>query len=565
MISKSIKIFAITLLTGFSVQAFSQEENTNNFYKDSTGQLFVSPKTPVLLYMGTSNDPSKAVLLHGLNGKGNPLYWNGNGPQVMTHLNLYLGRKIKFELYADGIPPQTKIDVASNVSNRVLNNAIYVGGGAVIEITATDDESGLKSTYYSVNNKPYTKYTEPITFEIDGIYELKAYSTDELGNKEEEVSRKFIVDATPPTSTKEIKGDEYNDILSGKSTIWLNANDQFGVKEILYSIDSLDYQKYSVPLQTARLKQGDHVLHWYAIDLVNNKEPENEYKFYVDKTPPIVVEDIDGNTFMVGDREYSSGRSQLKIMAVDNKAGVKAIYYSLNSKEFKTYDKPVILSDIIGTLKVKTYAVDNVNNRSQSGANAESFTMPTIDITGPDVNYKIIGPSEKLRDTLWIGPTTKIQLTAFDKEAGLNHIDYSINQNEEKEYIEPFAITDNGFYSFNCTAYDNVENVNFLKFDIAVDNIPPEIYIHFSTQPFKYAVQEGESIPVFPSNVRIFLAATDNLSANITLVYSINNGKKQTYVKPISNLKAGLYTVTITATDGLKNIAETSKKFIIEH
>ena len=48
-----------------------------------------------------------------------------------------------------------------------------------------------------------------------------------------------------------------------------------------------------------------------------------------------------GNTYMVGGKEYSSGRSRLKVAAVDNKAGVKEVWFSINGAPFELYDKPV--------------------------------------------------------------------------------------------------------------------------------------------------------------------------------------------------------------------------------
>ncbi|MBP7170553.1 MAG: hypothetical protein KBA42_09720, partial [Bacteroidales bacterium] len=408
----------LVTLTGFTFGSFAQDAEKKTFYIDSTGNLYVPLSQPVQIYMGTEPDGSNAVLLKSINKISAPLTWNGSGPQLMSHLDLYKGRKILFELYADGIPPQTSINPKSqNILEQ--KDAIIIRGGSIIELNATDEAAGVDKILYSINGSSFAPYNTPINLTDDGEYEIKVYSTDKLGNSEPVVSRKIIVDATPPLTEISFKGDKYEDIFSGRAALTLTASDRFGVAGTKVMIDSSGkWTDYKQPIQTANLAEGYHTLTWYSTDRAGNIEEQKNYRFFVDKTPPIVVEEIEGNSYMIGTREFSSGRSRLKVMAVDNKAGVKEIYYSLNNREFKLYEKPVMLADILGTVKLKTYAIDRVNNRSNSEANAQSFTMPTIDITGPELGYRLNGPKLVLRDTLWIGPETKIELLATDREAG---------------------------------------------------------------------------------------------------------------------------------------------------
>jgi len=546
-----------------SIAALGQDE-TKSFYIDSSNHLFVSPKIPVNIYIGTKADGSDAIKMVGIDKKGDPLYWNGSGPIQMTHLDLYVGRKINFKLFTDGIPPQSKLQFNQS-TKKEIKETLYLAGGSVLEISATDADAGLNKTYYSVNGEPFKEYSDPIIFDKEGLYELKAYSTDNLGNKEDEIIRRFIVDSTPPTSTLETNGDRFENILSGRTTLMLAATDTFGVTDIKYSIDSSDYAVYSKPLQTSRIPEGEHTITWYATDKVGNKETPRTFTFFVDKTPPMVFEEIVGNSYMVGDKEFSSGRSQLKVAAVDNKSGVKEIYYSLNNGEFSKYEKPVLLSDILGTMDVKSYAVDNVNNRSQSGASTESFTMPTIDISGPTLTYKLDGPKLIQRDTLWIGPSTKIQIIANDKEAGVNRITYNINKSAETDYLSPFSIEQSGYFLIKCTGFDNVDNINFLSFELGVDNIAPEIFYHFSVKPYKQITENNETINVYSPDVKIYLATADNLSGDISINYSFDQGKPTLYKNPIENLTPGkIHKVTIRVTDKLVNISEQCLKFKIE-
>jgi len=550
-------------LTGFALNSNAQQPEKKAFYIDSTGKLYVSPNLPVHIYLGTSPDGSNAVLMRDINKSSTSLSWNGSGPQLMTHLDLYKGRKIRFELFADGLPPQSAIN-PKNQNVLELKEAVVIRGGSIIELSATDENAGVDKIFYSLNGSEYIPYAEPINLTDDGEYELKVYSTDNLGNTEPVVSRKFIVDATPPQTEITFKGDKYEDIFSGRAALILTASDRFGVENTKVMIDSTGkWMEYKQPIQTAALAEGHHTLTWYSTDRAGNIEEQKNYRFFVDKTPPVVVEEIEGNSYMIGTREFSSGRSRLKVMAVDNKAGVKEIYYSLNNKEFQLYEKPVLLADILGTVKLKTYAIDKVNNRSSSEANAQSFSMPTIDITGPELGYRFIGPKLSIRDTLWIGPSTKIELLATDKEAGVNRIEYALNQGQNKQYLEPFVLTDDGFYKLEFTGYDNVENVNVSGFTFAVDTQAPEIYWHFSVKPIGFEQVESQTLPVYPDNVRIYIGESDNLTATNTIQYSINGSKNQNYNTPITNLKVGINELAIFATDALNNTRKETVRFII--
>ncbi len=556
-------ILTYLLLTNF-LSATGQEVEKKAFYIDSTGKLFVSPNVPVKLFIGTKPDGSDAVPLRKENAKTGILYWNGHGPQLMTHLDLYKGRKIRFELFADGISPKTSI-IPKNISVLELKEAIVIQGGSIIELAAIDENAGVEQIFFAINDNSFNEYNEPINLTDDGEYEIKVYSTDHLGNTEPGVYRKIIVDATPPITEISTKGDRYEDILSGRAAIILTPTDRFGVESTKIMIDSLGkWFEYKQPIQTSALAEGLHKLTWYSTDKAGNVEPHKSHTFFVDKTPPMVVEEIDGNSYMVGNREFSSGRSRLKIMAVDNKAGVKEIYYSLNNKQFLLYEKPVLLSDILGTVKLKTYAIDNVNNRSNSEANSQSFTMPTIDITGPNLDYRYIGKNITLRDTIWIGPATKIELIATDKEAGVNRIEYSLNRSENRQYLEPFVITENDFYTMEFTGYDNVDNLNAKAFSFAVDNQAPEIYWHFSVKPIERIKNDNEEIAVYPTNTMIYLGASDNITAKLSITYSINGSKFQEYSTPISNLKFGLNELIITASDELNNTTSITVKFFIK-
>src|SRR5690554_6948663 len=96
-------ITLLLIIASFGLNA----QDVKSFHTDTTGKLFVNPKTPVYLYISTSPDGTDAVRVKSIQPEGNPMFWDGHGVHYLTHTNLYLGRKIRFDLFADGIAPRT--------------------------------------------------------------------------------------------------------------------------------------------------------------------------------------------------------------------------------------------------------------------------------------------------------------------------------------------------------------------------------------------------------------------------------------------------------------------------
>ncbi len=551
------------ILTGFG-SVFSVAQDVKSFHADSTGKLFVNPETPVYIYMSTKPDGSDAVRLKSMHDEGNPMYWDGHGPHFLTHLNLYLGRKIRFDLYADGKPPRTSPSFDAEMGIQ-KGNTIFLSGSTVIEISAVDAHSGLNNVFYSVNGAEFQPYSEPLVFDNEGEYMLKFYAVDNVGNKEDVGDRKLIVDTMPPVTTLEIDGPKHNNVISPKSKFVLSATDANGVKQTYYNISDNEEKNYSKPVSALQLTEGEHTLSWHSTDVVGNTEAKKSEVFFVDRTPPMVFEEIVGNTYMVAGKEFSSGRSQLRVVAVDNKAGVKEIYYSINGNDFQLYEKPIYLSEMTGAVTVRSYAIDNVNNKGTSDASGQEFSMPEVDITGPTIAHDLIGETAKIRDTTWISPSTKIKLMAKDAGAGLNRIEYKLNDSEQQAFTEPFTINKPGIHSIKATAWDNVENLNLHNFVVGVDAAQPELFVNFSVRPFKYESANGEKIAVYSSDVAVFLAATDDISGVAKILFSLNEGKGKAYTEPLKGFKVGeFYILEVKATDKLGNETTKSARFKVE-
>lgn len=560
MYFKRFIIVLVFLIT--SLGATSQEENS--LFVDSTGRLFIRPGTPVFLHMGTTPDGADAVRLLPIDGVESPISFNGHGPQQLTHMDLYLGRNIRFNLFVDGLPPKTTTSFSAQKGFQ-RENKIYISGTAIVELQGFDLSSGVSAVFYSINESEFIPYTKPLIFEKEGESRLLFYAIDNVGNKEDEGERIIVVDSTPPVSTLKIEGPQHNEVVAAQSKFILESTDSIGIKETLYSINNGEFSKYLRPITISNLPEGEHAISWYSVDLVGNIEHELNFKFFVDRTPPMVFEEIMGNTYMVAGREFSSGRSQLRIVAVDNKAGIRDIHYSINKEPFKLYEKPIFLSDITGAVVVRSYAIDNVENKGTSDAEGMQFSMPVVDITGPDINHTFTGPKLVLRDTLWISPLTSINISANDKGAGLHRIEYRVNNEEPKPYEGSFTVANPNYHKIVCTAWDNVENLNISNFDFGVDTKAPDIILNFSVKPYNHVTEQNELIPVFTPGTQIFIGATDDIVGVERIMVAINDSREKVYTQPLSGFKANqAHIITIRAIDKLGNEVVKTARFRID-
>lgn len=573
------RIYTIALLLFTSFSSFSQEIITHEkgFYTDEEENLYVAKSIPLYIWMTNSkNQDDDPVLLksNATSEYAKPFYLPFEGLNIIkspsavdtsTLVVLYPRKPILFEVIADGTPPLTKY-VAKESKSYWSGKKLYYGGDLIVFLNASQGLSGLNKTYFSVNGEPYKEYTDSLIFNEDGEYKIKYYSVDNVGNTEKVKSRYFTIDLEKPVSTKKIKSDLHENILSSRSSIVLSASDSIsGLANIYYSIDEKAERIYKYPIRTTNLAEGEHSIKYYAVDRVGNKEPVNAYSFYVDKSAPILVEEIMGNSYIANGKEYSSGRSKLKLTAVDNKSGIKGIYYSLNGGKFEAYEKPFYLSDISGSLSVVSYAIDNVNNKSSVSEKTTKNRSSYVDLSGPSLKYEFAGPMFRTRDSIYISEKTKVMLKGFDKESGLEKITYTVDAEKELEYTEPFSIESSGKHIINYTGYDFVGNTNISSFSLITDNKGPDIFSRFSILPIGKDTVEGKVIDIYSSHVVLFLSATDQRVPIDRIYYSEDSINYQLYTGLISNFKRGKhYKLYVKASDKIENFSHNIVEFKID-
>lgn len=542
-------------------------EHKKKIYHGEDGRMYIQKSLPLYLYIST--EPDKKGEMHKMKSDStpkfaNPMYLDTEGynsfrsPSAVdpkTRRTYYPLTDVMFEVYADSRSPRTKIKC--DLKKKYFDGkTMFVGKDLQIELTSHDVHSGVKQILISIDSIGYKEYKGPIVFDEQKEYTLDYYAVDNVGNAEKAKHRAFSVDLLPPVTELVFKGEKFEENISGKTKILLNAKDSIsGILVTYFSIDEKKYQKYSYALNSTYLTEGEHTIKYYSVDHVGNREQEHEYAFFVDKTPPILVDEILGNSYVVNGREYSSGRTKLKLTAVDNKSGVNEIKYSINREAYILYEKPFYLTTVSGSLSVVSYAIDNVGNKSISSEKSTRSRTAYVDLTGPQLKHIYIGKVFKARDTTYINNKTKIQLSAKDTESGVKALSYSLNNTDEIAYTEPFAIEKEGAYVLNIYGYDNVDNSNRAAIKLVVDNTGPDIYARFSILPISNREIKGKARDVYSSHVVLFLSATDSKVAIDRIYYSINGEKEKMYIGIVDGFKLGKdYVIEVKAYDKLGNV-----------
>ena len=581
---KSKLVLLFVLINFYLSHAQDKPQFEPTYYKDTiSGKLFWNMSLPAYLTLSPTPNPSSGVQLESKATRqyADPFYFDTEGINYIRTrwaVDKKTGQsvpnvEIVWEIYADGHSPHSLVHLI-DPNKHYSGHNLYCSKALRLAISSRDALSGVKQIYYSVNGAQYKTYTDTLTFDREGIYEIKYFAVDNVNNVEQTHDISFYLDFTPPKSNAMITGihlDKEN-IISTSTKIILRSKDTIsGVKQIYYRIDSTKWIAYqpntSIPL--AGLTDGNHILEFYAVDNVNNKESIQTFKFYLDKTAPITIADILGDKFIVNDKVFFSGRTKLKLTSVDNKAGVKAVFYSIDGGEFKKYTEPIYLPSTPGWHEVVYFAVDSTENITKDKLTNSYYKYRMkvdkiyMDLSGPKLSYTIQGDKYKRSDTIFISPRTKIILNASDPESGVKSISYYLdNSKTEHPYERPFTLADinHGLHKVNIIGYDNVNNRNIATFTIFLDKEPPKITYSFDIPP----IGQKDSLPVYTQNTKLFLSFIDDFTGTSTIFYSLNGGQKIPYSNYITGFKTGENTINVEVTDKVGNKAIKTISFFIK-
>ncbi len=548
-----------------------------------TERLYWNKHLPVYLLLSPnpSGEDFHILKSESMPKYGTPFYFDTEGRNFMrtrwavdpdSKKAVVPQREILWEVYADGLAPQTSIRVSDH--KGVMTSNRYLGEGAAFTLSSKDYMSGVKTIYYSLNGVPFQPYNEQIALVKEGQNEIRYCAEDRVGNRETVRTQVLNFDVTPPQTRSEIIGLVLgnDNTVTPYTQINLTATDALsGVISTFYRIDKGAWHTYIPKLKISlrELADGAHTLEYYSVDKTDNKEEYQTISFYVDAIPPITISDILGDKFLVGDKLYFSSRTKMKITAVDNHSGVKEVRYSIDGGEFNVYSEPFYMPNIQGWHTVKYYSVDSTDNATTTidGAGLYEYRMKIdkvfVDLTGPTIEYQIRGMKYARNDTTFIASTSEIRLSGSDGESGLHHLAYAIDKDPwEKEYSAPFDLEGlaSGRHDIEYFGYDNVGNRNVKSFMVIVDSDAPTASYYLSVQGYPNE-KDAEGKPVYPLDATIYLSAQDNMTGVAKLQYSLNGKPLQDYKQPFRGLEKGRNRLKIVVTDFVGNKKEYLEQF----
>lgn len=578
MRSPKLFIFIIAVLfisnTGNSQEPLKHQKK---IYRAEDGKLYANKDLPIYFRIASSGDDNAESFLlmpdEGSKKYANPMYFDTEGyntfrspskVDTVTKKIVYPLEDIIYTIYSDSKPPITKFSF-ENKKYYKQDSVYYFSEKIEIKFDGHDATSGIEDTYFSINKQAYIKLTTPVELNEEKLYQIKYYSVDHVGNAEHPKSMYIKIDLTKPTTKLTADPDLYNNIISTRTKITLEANDENSkIKKTVFSLNGGTWYNYNTPIVISGLKEGEHSIAYYSIDNAGNEELEKAYSFYLDKTPPMIVDELVGNTFIANGKEYSSGQSKVKLTAMDNKAGVKEIRYSINDGEFVEYTKPFYLSKS-GKLKIQTFVTDQVNNQDISLIMTNKSAISYVDLSGPVLGHTFVGANFIEKDTAYITLETKIKLAAKDDAAGYKRMEYRIDKDSITEYTNSFSINNEGPHSITYTGYDNVDNSSTNTFICVEDNTGPEIFFRFSIISDKTKTINGKTYDIFPNHVVLFLSSTDSSVGFNNMLYSINGLPDKAYTSLITDFQRDkLYSIKVTSIDKLGNKSQKSIDFYVE-
>lgn len=580
----------ITATTGFPSKAQEPLQHEKCIFRSDDGKLYINKDLPLYVRVATSPDEeAESWLLESEETEeyANPMFldmegWNSlrspSAVDTATRETVVPIRDIVFDLYADGQAPSTSLKYGT--TNFFENDdIIFFGDDINLEFDASDEMAGIEDVYYAINGSDFQSNSqEPLNITEEGEYELKFYAADNVGNTENPQTFSFTIDKTPPSTEHQVNGINNDKVLAPDATITLSCNDSLsGVKNIYYAIDDEDFRPYEDPIPVSVLKKTKGQITYYAEDNTGNKEDHNhigtmasrnketkeaedgeEFDYYIDREPPEAKLSFEGDHYK-NDQEYISERTRVVLEATDDKSGVQKILYSYNSFLTKEeYDGPF---NPEGNSPVElTYtAVDKVDNTSE-----EKIHEFYIDRSAPQSDLSFEGPVFKNRDTTFISGRTEISINASDEESGVKHTLFSLNDQEAKSYDKAFVPEEKGANLIEWSATDNVNNEEEQQDHLfVVDKEGPAIHHHFSVDPIGEKVVRDEQYVIYPSNTKLYIGATDDVTGEESLQYTINDGKTAKTI-PVTGFEPGNYEVEIEAVDALQNKTMKTIRFAIE-
>jgi parallel beta-helix repeat protein len=355
-----------------------------------------------------------------------------------------------FTILPDFTPPVT----THQFSGTMGNNGWYIND-VLVTLSATDEGSGVESTWYKLDSNSWQEYTEGFIVPTDGIHTLLFYSTDHAGNSETTNEEQLKIDQTPPVTTAALNpstpnGDNgwYVSIV----TITLLATDtDSGVGSTWYKVDSSYWQLYSTPFTVS--SEGQHTVQYYSYDEAGNQEVSNSVSFKIDTIAPTTTHTLYG---LIGSQGWYVTNVTITLSANDVTSGLNYIMYKLDTGSWTVYTGSLVVTTD-GNYTLYYYSVDLAGNTE---ATKQVVFRIQHDVTPPVTTYEFNGV---MGNNDWFISTVTVILSAEDDSAGVAITKYELDTGAWKTYTGSFSVTEEGVHTLWYYSVDKVGNMESVK------------------------------------------------------------------------------------------------------
>jgi len=187
------------------------------------------------------------------------------------------------EIKVDTVAPTTSVKVTGQLGAY----GWYISN-VIVNLTATDNVSGVDEIAYRYPGYEWQNYTEEIYITSDGITTIEFFARDVATNMETTNTITIKVDSTAPNTAYNISGKNgTNNWFTGRVVLKLLPDDYTsGVAETFYRIgETGDWARYVSELS---FDDGYYSVFFYSVDVARNKESVKNVSFKVDTTMPEV-------------------------------------------------------------------------------------------------------------------------------------------------------------------------------------------------------------------------------------------------------------------------------------
>ena len=188
------------------------------------------------------------------------------------------------------VDPQTStmFDIAApSTEALVVGGSLpngWINGSISIELSASDDLSGIAVTWCCVNSSTWEEYEGAIDITSEGEHTIAFYSEDNAGNKEGVKAVGFAIDTALPIAGLSPLEDTTTFVEPTVEFLWESTDELSGIDYCLFRIDDRAFEflgESNGMIEAVHLENGEHTATLRAYDCAGNYV-EVSYDFSVD-------------------------------------------------------------------------------------------------------------------------------------------------------------------------------------------------------------------------------------------------------------------------------------------